>query len=181
MHNDIEKKNCIRNKGRMEPVIYSICSYFKSSSKASVSFSAIKYFMTGFYFKDLLPRISVLITVSSCRLCKKHTSLYKYIIFYLLFSKRNVRRWMLHKYVGNMLKESTLLNNEHEHVKIIMHIKIKPWTLKHFSKHHIHLSESFLNREWSCKQIQIGFSPFHVAQKHISILSLYSNSFATSQ
>ena len=126
MHNDIEKKNCIRNKGKMEPVIYSICFYFKSSSKASVSFSASKYFMTGFYFKDLLPRISVLITVSSCRLCKEHTSLYKYIIFYLLFSKRNVRRWMLHKYVGNMLKESTLLNNEHEHVKIIMHIKIKP-------------------------------------------------------
>ena len=123
-----------------------------------------------------MPRISVLITVSSSHRFQgthKHIWVYHFLFaFCFSYEQRNVRRWMLHKYVGNMLKESTLLNNEHEHVKIIMHIKIKPWTFKHFSKHHIHLSESFLNREWSCKQIQIGFSPFHVAQKHISILSL---------
>ena len=59
--------------------------YFKSSSKASVSFSASKYFMAGFYFKDLLPQISVLITVSSCRLCKKNTQAYISISFFICF------------------------------------------------------------------------------------------------
>ena len=181
MHNDIEKKNCIRNKGKMEPVIYSICSYFKSSSKASVSFSASKYFMTGFYFKDLLPRISVLITVSSCRLCKKHTSLYKYIIFYLLFSKRNVRRWMLHKYVGNMLKESTLLNNEHEHVKRYYAYKDITFNIKNISQNIIYI---YLNHSWIVNDLANKYKlvlALFTLHKNIYLFSLYSNSFATSQ
>ena len=101
--------------------MYSICFCFKSSIKSLVSFSASKYFMTGFYFKDLLPRISVLITVSSShRFQGTHKLIWVYHFlsaFCFSYEQRNVHRWMLYKYVGNMIKESTLLNNEHEHVK----------------------------------------------------------------
>ena len=121
MHNDIgyeRSKNCVQKRYNGACHILNLFC-FKSSTKSLVSFSASKYFMTGFYFKDLLPCISVLITVSSSHLFQRlHKLIWVYHFFICLRNvQRNDRRWMLHKYVGNKLKESTLLNNEHEHVK----------------------------------------------------------------
>ena len=122
----------------------------------------------------------MLITVSSSHRFQgthKHIWVYHFLFaFCFSYEQRNVRRWMLHKYVGNMLKESTLLNNEHEHVKRYYAYKDITFNIKNISQNIIYI---YLNHSWIVNDLankyKLVFSPFHFAQNIYSFyLSLFS-------